>query len=110
MQFKHFFSIIGKVVKGSGFEDIMYQVNLCSTGGIKGVLSGKHYNRSWSVHECLAEAIQRLLIRQTSSLHIDNAFSESLENVKDRESCNKLLKSADFTHFKKNYDVLVKEY
>ena len=55
-----FFGNIGKAVTGSGFEDIIYQAELCTTGGIKGVLSGKHYNRSWMVHECLAEAIDRL--------------------------------------------------
>ena len=31
------------------------------SGGIKGVLSGKHYNRSWMVHESFAEAIDRLV-------------------------------------------------
>ena len=55
-----FFSVIGKIVQGSGFEEVVYQTGLCTSGGIKGVLSGKHYNRSWRIHECLAEAIERL--------------------------------------------------
>ena len=55
-----FFSVIGKIVQGSGFEEVVYQAGLCTSGGIKGVLSGKHYNRSWRIHECLAEAIERL--------------------------------------------------
>ena len=46
-----FFSTIGKFVAGSGFEEVVYQAELCTSGGIKGVLSGKHYNRSWMVHE-----------------------------------------------------------
>ena len=58
--FMEFFRNIGKAVTGSGFEDIIYQAELCTTGGIKGVLSGKHYNRSWMVYECFAEAIDRL--------------------------------------------------
>ena len=55
-----FFSTIGKFVAGSGFEEVVYQAGLCTSGGIKGVLSGKHYNRSWMVHESFAEAIDRL--------------------------------------------------
>ena len=30
------FGIIGKIVAGSGFEDIVYQAGLCTSGGIKG--------------------------------------------------------------------------
>ena len=41
------FSIIGKIVTESGFEDVLYQADLLTSGGIKGVLSGKHYNKSW---------------------------------------------------------------
>ena len=55
-----FFITIGKFVVGSAFEEVVYQAGLCTSGGIKGVLSGNHYNRSWMVHESLAEAIDRL--------------------------------------------------
>ena len=55
-----FFGTIGKFVLGSGFEDVVYQAGLCTSGGIKGILTGKHYNRSWMVHECFAEATDRL--------------------------------------------------
>ena len=61
------FTIIGKIIKGSGFGDIMYQVGNCTTGGIKAVTSGKHYNRSWAVHECLSEAMHRLFIEQVAT-------------------------------------------
>ena len=55
-----FFGTIGKLVAGSGFEEVVYQAGLCTSGGIKGVLSGKHYNRSWMIHECFTEALERL--------------------------------------------------
>ena len=55
-----FFGIIGKLDTGSGFEDVVYQSGLCTSGGIKGVPSGKHYNRRRTIHECFAEAIERL--------------------------------------------------
>ena len=57
-----FFGTIGKFVSGSGFEDIVYQAGLCTSGTIKGVLAGKHLNRSWLVHEAFSEAMDRLFI------------------------------------------------
>lgn len=37
-----FFGIIDKYISGSGFEDVVYQADLCTSDGIKGVLSEKH--------------------------------------------------------------------
>ena len=56
-----FFSTIRKFVAGSGFEEMVYQAGLGTSGGIKGVLSDKHYNRRWMVYKSFAEAIDRLL-------------------------------------------------
>ena len=67
------FAIIGKLVSSSGFEDVLYQADLCTSGGINGVLSGKHYNRSWAVHECLSEALNRLFLeKESEKLQISN--------------------------------------
>ena len=41
-----FFGNIGKFISGSGFEEVVYQAGLCTSGAMKGVLSGKHYKRS----------------------------------------------------------------
>ena len=57
---KEVFSILGKLISGSGFEDIIFQADICSTGSLNGVLSGSHYNRGWTVHGILAEALERL--------------------------------------------------
>ena len=54
---KEFFSIIGKIIQGSGFEDIVYQAGFCTSGGTNGVLTGKCYNRSWVVHGSFAEGV-----------------------------------------------------
>ena len=50
-------------VSGSGFEDILFQAGLCSSGSIAGLLSGKH-NRNWLLHEALSEALERLFEEQ----------------------------------------------
>ncbi len=62
-----FFGVIGKYVAGSGFEDILFQTSLCSSGSITGVLSGKHYNRCWTVHEAFSEALERLFLERFMS-------------------------------------------
>ena len=59
-----FFIVIGKLVAGSGFEDVLFQAGLCSSGSISGVMSGKHYNCCWTVHEAFAEALERLFIER----------------------------------------------
>lgn len=59
-----FFAVIGRFVEGSGFEDVLFQAGLCSSGSITGVMSGKHYNRCWLVHEAFSEALERLFLEQ----------------------------------------------
>jgi hypothetical protein len=43
---KENFGVIGKIVKGSGFEDVIFQAGVCSTRSLNGVLMGSHYNRA----------------------------------------------------------------
>ena len=42
------------------FRDVVIESGIVSEGSIKGVLSGKHYNRSVSCHKVMYEALQRL--------------------------------------------------
>ena len=57
---KEIFTIIGNLVSGSGFEDIVFQAGMCSSGSLNGVLSGSHYNRGWTIHSVLSESLERL--------------------------------------------------
>ena len=61
---KEIFSILGILVKGSGFEEIIFQSGLCTSGSLNGVLAGSHYNRCWKIHEHFAEALERLLLQR----------------------------------------------
>ena len=38
------------LVGNSGFEDTIFQFELCPFGILNGALSGIHYNRAWTVH------------------------------------------------------------
>ena len=57
---KEVFTMLGTLVKGSEFEDVIFQAGVCSTGSLNGVLSGSHYNRYWTVHSVMREALERL--------------------------------------------------
>ena len=61
---KENFGVIGKIIKGSGFEDVVFQASVCSSGSLNGVLSGTHYNRAWTVHATFSEALERLLFER----------------------------------------------
>ena len=105
------FGIIGKIVTGSGFEDVLYQAELCTSGGIKGVLSGKHYNRAWKVHECFSESLHRLLLeRESKSLTISTELANLIKKVNDRNSCQKLSEHEDFTNFIEQFQVIKNQY
>ena len=41
---------MGMLVANTGFEDIVYQSSVCSSGSLKGVLTDSHYKRAWIVH------------------------------------------------------------
>ena len=58
------FGAIGVFVAGSGFEDSLFQAGLCSSGSSKGLVSGKHCNPCWLLHEVFSEALESLFIQQ----------------------------------------------
>ena len=45
-----FYGIMGKIISGNRFEDVVHQADLCTWGCADGVINGKHHNRSWSIH------------------------------------------------------------
>ena len=54
--------MIGSLVKNSGFEDLVYQAELCTSGSLQGVLVGSHYNRAWAVQRVVSESSERLFL------------------------------------------------
>ena len=100
-----FFSTTGKFVAGSGFEEVVYQAGLCTSGGIKGVLSGKHYNRSWMVHESFAKAIDRLFCEASLP-----AITEDLEHVVKKNVSEQIIddvtETIPFTDYEQRYESL----
>ena len=79
------------MIDGSGFNDIIFQANLCSSESLASVTNGSHYNRCWRVHEPFAEALERLLMerfidyKQLAIPETVIAFTESIQ-VKDNDA------------------------
>ena len=87
---KESFTILGTLVKGSGFEDVVFQAGVCSTGSLNGVLSSSHYNRCWTVHSVIGEAIERLCLELF--LKQGNAFPGPVQmRYEDLPNCLELL-------------------
>ena len=42
------------------FQDILVEAEVIALGSIKGVMSGKHYNRAMRPHKIMFEALQRM--------------------------------------------------
>ena len=83
---KEIFAILGQLVSGSGFENIIFQAGLCSAGSLNGVVSGYHYNRCWTVHNNLTKALERLLFERFLSA-VDN-LRDLVDNFSDRLDLN----------------------
>ena len=82
-----FFGVIGRFVESSGFEDVLFQAGLRSSGSIAGVMSGKHYHRCWLVHEVFSEALERLFIEQYLPT-IPKTVEELVLNESDEVTAN----------------------
>ena len=52
------------LVSSSGFEDVIYQSNACSSGSLNGVLIASLYNKVWNGHEVISEPLERLLLKR----------------------------------------------
>jgi len=74
------------LVSSSGFEDVIFQSNVCSSGSLNGVLSASLYNKAWNVHEVMSEALERLLLKrflvQVKSVFISCVFIVKLQATK----------------------------
>ena len=81
---------------------VVYQAGLCISGGIKDVLSAKHYNRSWRIHECFAEAIERLFCEALVSSCPDELETMIKEIVTDVD-CKDIISQRPFRAYEEEY-------
>ena len=101
--FLAFFRIIGKYIKCGGFEDVVYQANLCSPGSLNAVLTCKHYNRCWWVHENFSETLERLFT-ETYLPEYESLITD-IEAVDTAESLNQISNKEVVASFLEKYKV-----
>ena len=71
---------LGKIMKCSGFEEILIESEICASGSIEKVMNGKHYNRALRVHKIVLEALERLLLQRFQASHGD-MYDEETGNI-----------------------------
>ena len=60
---------LGKYVRCSGFEKILIESGIRTSGSIEKVMTGKHYDQAIHVHRIVAEALERLLLMKFEEAH-----------------------------------------
>lgn len=79
---------VGKLMKGSGLEEIVIEAGLCASGSLEKVLAGKHYNRAMRVHTHVLEALERLLfasfLQNTGSGELLKDFHSKAKEIEHR--------------------------
>lgn len=58
-----YLGVLGKMMTGTGFEDIVIEAGICASGSLDQVMRGKHYNRAMRVHKLMYETLERLLLQ-----------------------------------------------
>ena len=101
---------LGKLMKGSGFEDIITEAGLCASGSLDKMMNGKHYNRALRVHTIMLEALERLLFtafeQNTGSVDVsDKLVVEAKELVTNLGS-----NAAETTLASQAFDQLFAQY
>eukprot|EP00794_Sanderia_malayensis_P020723 gene20723-biopygen17105 len=92
---KENFAALGKIVCGSGIEDVIFQADVCFSGSLNGILSGSRYKRAWTVHGAMSEALERLLFERYCVQMGTNIPEVYNEIANDRECYEDIIFSDD---------------
>ncbi|GFN75838.1 hypothetical protein PoB_000234400 [Plakobranchus ocellatus] len=80
---------IGKMMCGSGFEEVVIECKTCATGSIEKVIRDKHYNRLLRVHKTVLEALERPLFSALQQrLQVGSLVEMAKEELKDVSNSN----------------------
>lgn len=111
--FQKNFGIISQLIAGSGFEDIhvVFQSGLCASGSLRGVMSGKHYNHAWRVHEHFSDALEQLLLSTfldnnpaNQSVEIPRSMLQLINSLPHPTDFDNILSQEDFAAFFDEYE------
>ena len=101
-----FLSVIGKRFAEAGLTDLLTMTGIVGLQSVKGVVSGKHYNRAIRVHKLLYEALTRLNLQHLNkSLSSDDAVEwdrlsavlRKVQETKATATVSSIVNSNDFS-------------
>ena len=93
----------------------MIESEIVAPGSVKGVLSGKHYNRSIRAHKMVYEALERLRLQAfektltTSEKALVESINQIMQDDSERDKFFEISTSNNVTEVKALYDMFVKK-
>ena len=81
---------LGKMMTGSGLEEILIKDGICASGSIDKVMSGKHFNRALRIHQHMLDALERNCLDEfvCSSTAPDSSIPDVImENISKLAAC-----------------------
>lgn len=79
-----YFKMLGKKMEGSGLQDILIESGLMTSGSMKGVMTGKNYERSLHCHKTMLECLERLLVEEFLSVNGKNSLLSDIPETSRR--------------------------
>ena len=93
----------------------MIESEIVAPGSVKGVLSGKHYNRSIRAHKMVYEALERLRLQAfektltTSEKALVESINQIMQDDSERDKFLEISASNKVTEVRALYDMFVKK-
>ena len=111
------FGTVGKMMKGSGFSEIVIESGICASGSLDRVMSGKHFNRAVRVHKLMFESLERLLLSRFEQDHpraeclSEETFTllKQLIDTPCKETLNTVEQSEEFKAYFEKYNMFKSE-
>ena len=87
---------LGRMMVGSGFEEVVIESGICSSGSMEQVINGKHYNRAVRVHQVMMIAVDQLLLEHfVQCTGFDVSLASELQALADSPTSETLLDAAE---------------
>ena len=110
-----YLKMIGKKMDGSGLSDVLLEAGLITSGSLKGVESGKQYDRALHCHKSMLECLERLMLSSYLKMTGENRdFPHLPEETTDLLAATRgasthdcvalLLKDKDTSDFLRDYE------
>jgi len=77
---------LGHMLAGSGFEEVLIEADICASGSIEKVLSGKHFNHAVRVHQRMLEADEQLLWEDFAQTQLQGCNEDTRQTLSNLAS------------------------